>query len=359
MQLGILCTVQYRMLYSFLRPLLFRLDPETAHRVTFAAMEKARGFGLLTSNSIACQPRRVMSLTFPNPVGLAAGLDKNGEHIEALAALGFGFIEVGTVTPRPQPGNPEPRLFRIPQASAIINRMGFNNRGIDSLVANVRRSNYNCILGINIGKNFDTPVEKAADDYLACLQKIYGYADYIVINISSPNTPGLRQLQNTGELDRLLATLKSSQGRLADEHGKYKPLAVKIAPDLEPSQIESIAALLLAHQIDGVIATNTTLSRSGIEGLPHANEAGGLSGAPLKHKATLVVRQLSAALEGALPIIAAGGIMCAADAREKIEAGASLVQLYSGLIYRGPHLVHEIGQALCASNGQVSGSGSI
>jgi dihydroorotate dehydrogenase len=359
MRLGILCTVQYRMLYSFLRPLLFRLDPETAHRITFAAMEKARGFGLLTSNSIACQPRSVMGLTFPNPVGLAAGLDKNGEYIEALAALGFGFIEVGTVTPRPQPGNPKPRLFRIPQANAIINRMGFNNLGVGSLVANVKRSNYNCILGINIGKNFDTPVEKAADDYLACLKEIYCDADYVVINISSPNTPGLRQLQNAEELDRLLATVKSSQGRLADEHGKYTPVAVKLAPDLEPPQIESIAALLLTHGIDGVIATNTTLSRSGVEGLPHANEAGGLSGAPLKHKATLVVHQLSAALKGTLPIIAAGGIICAADAREKIEAGASLVQIYSGLIYRGPHLVREIGQALCASNGQVSGSGLV
>jgi dihydroorotate dehydrogenase len=343
------------MLYPLLRPLLFKLDPETAHGVTFAAIENARRFGLMASKPIVCQSRRVMGLTFSNPVGLAAGLDKNGEHIDALAALGFGFIEIGTVTPRPQPGNPKPRLFRIPAANAIINRMGFNNCGIDRLVANVRRSNYHCILGINIGKNFDTPVEKAADDYLVCLQKIYSYADYIVINISSPNTPGLRQLQNAEELDRLLARLKSGQRKLADEHGKYTPVAVKIAPDLEPMQIEAIAALLLSHEIDGVIATNTTLSRAGIETLPHANEAGGLSGAPLKHKATMVVRQLNAALKGRLPIIAAGGIMCAADAREKIEAGASLVQIYSGLVYRGPHLVREIGQALCAPNQQVSG----
>ncbi|SEK97648.1 quinone-dependent dihydroorotate dehydrogenase [Nitrosovibrio tenuis] len=341
------------MLYSLLRPLLFSFDPETAHRLTFSAIEKARRFGLLTGDAIVCTPRNVMGLNFPNPVGLAAGLDKNGEHIDALAALGFGFVEIGTVTPRPQPGNPKPRLFRMPRANAIINRMGFNNHGVDRLLANVRRSNRSCILGINIGKNFDTPVEKAADDYLACLHKVYCYADYIVINISSPNTPGLRQLQNAGELDRLLAMLKSNQRKLADEHGKYTPLAVKIAPDLEPPQIESIAALLRAHGIDGVIATNTTLSRAGIETLPHADEAGGLSGAPLKHKATMVVRQLNAALQGALPIIAVGGIMCAADAREKIAAGASLVQIYSGLIYRGPHLVREIGQALCASGSSV------
>lgn len=347
------------MFYPLLRPLLFSLEPETAHRVTFEAIEKARWLGLLARPSILCRPRNVMGLSFANPVGMAAGLDKNGEHIEALAALGFGFIEIGTVTPRPQPGNPKPRLFRIPQASAIINRMGFNNQGVDRLVANVRHSNYGCILGINIGKNFDTPLEKAADDYLIGLQKVYCCADYIVINISSPNTLGLRQLQNAEELDRLLATLKSNQRKLADEHGKYTPLAVKIAPDLEPWQVESVAALLMAHEIDGVIATNTTLSREGIETLPHANEAGGLSGAPLKRRATAVVSQLSAALQGALPIIAVGGIMCAADAQEKIEAGASLVQIYSGLIYRGPDLVREIGQALCALDVPVPYSGSV
>lgn len=347
------------MLYSLLRPLLFKLDPETAHRITFDAIDKARRLGLLVSASIPCRPRNVMGLSFPNPVGMAAGLDKNGEHIEALAALGFSFIEIGTVTPRPQPGNPKPRLFRVPQANAIINRMGFNNRGVDSLVANVEHSNYRCILGINIGKNFDTPVEKAVDDYLISLQKVYRCADYVAVNISSPNTPGLRQLQNAEELDRLLAALKSNQRKLADEHGKYTPLAVKIAPDLEPPQIESIATLLMAHGIDGVIATNTTLSRAGIQTLPHASEAGGLSGAPLKHRATAVVRQLSAVLQGALPIIAVGGIMCAADAQEKIEAGASLVQIYSGLVYRGPHLVREIGQALCAPDAPIPNSGSV
>ena len=290
-----------------------------------------------------------MGLDFPNPVGVAAGMDKNGEHIEALASLGFGFIEIGTVTPRPQPGNPQPRLFRIPQANAIINRMGFNNHGVENLLANIRRTNYHGMLGINIGKNFDTPVERAADDYLICLSKVYRYAGYVAVNISSPNTPHLRQLQNAEELDHLLGLLKSKQMELADEHAKYTPLAVKIAPDLAPQQIASIAALLMKHQIDGIIATNTTLSRAGVEALPHASEKGGLSGAPLKEGATAVIRHLHVALQGAIPIIAAGGIMCAADAREKIEAGASLVQIYSGLIYRGPHLVREVARALCAS----------
>jgi dihydroorotate dehydrogenase len=337
------------MLYSLLRPLLFGLAPETAHGVTFTAIEKAYRLGLLGKGSVSCRPRNVMGVNFPNPVGMAAGLDKNGEHINALAALGFGFIEIGTVTPRPQPGNPKPRLFRIPEASAIVNRMGFNNQGIDELVANVRHANYHGILGINIGKNFDTPVEKAIDDYLICLQKAYRHADYITVNISSPNTPNLRQLQNAGELDHLLGALKLNQQKLADEHGKYTPLAVKIAPDLEPQQIDSIAALLMKHRIDGVIATNTTLSRVGVETLPHAAEAGGLSGAPLTQRATAVIRHLGNMLQGALPIIGVGGIMCAADAKEKIEAGASLVQIYSGLIYRGPRLVREIAQALCVS----------
>ncbi|MEO7559415.1 MAG: quinone-dependent dihydroorotate dehydrogenase [Nitrosospira sp.] len=337
------------MLYSLLRPLLFSLDPETAHRLTFNAIEKAHRLGLLTGDPIACQARSVMGLDFPNPVGVAAGMDKNGEHLEALASLGFGFIEIGTVTPRPQPGNPRPRLFRIPRANAIINRMGFNNHGVDNLVANVRRTNYHGILGINIGKNFDTPVERAAEDYLTCLNKVYRYAGYIVVNISSPNTPHLRQLQNAEELNHLLGLLKSKQMELADEHAKYTPLALKIAPDLEPPQIESIAALLMRHQIDGIIATNTTLSRAGLEALPHASETGGLSGAPLTKRATAVVRHLHGVLQGAIPIIATGGIMCAADAKEKIDAGASLVQIYSGLIYRGPHLVREVARALCAS----------
>lgn len=338
-------------LYPLLRPLLFSLEPEIAHRVTFNGLEMAHRLHLLGSGPIACQSSEVMGLTFPNPVGLAAGLDKNGEHIEALGALGFGFIEVGTVTPRPQPGNPKPRLFRIPQAHGIVNRLGFNNLGIDHLLSNVRRENYRGIIGINIGKNVDTPVERAVDDYLVCLEKAYASADYIAVNVSSPNTPNLRQLQNAGELDHLLSRLKLSQQKLADEHGKYTPLVIKIAPDLADAQIDSIAALLLRHRIDGVIATNTTLSRAGIETLPHASERGGLSGAPLAERATTVIRRLHEALRGALPIIGVGGIMSAADAKEKIDAGASLVQVYSGLIYRGPRLVCEIAQALCAPDG--------
>lgn len=346
------------MLYTLFRPLLFSLEPETAHSVTFSAIENAYRFGLLGKGPIKCRPRDVMGLSFPNPVGMAAGLDKNGEHIQAFAALGFGFIEIGTVTPRPQPGNPKPRLFRIPEANAIVNRMGFNNHGIDKLVANVREANYSGILGINIGKNFDTPVENAVDDYLICLHKAYRYASYIVVNISSPNTPNLRQLQNAEELDHLLGMLKLNQQKLTDEQGKYTPLAVKIAPDLEPQQIDSIAVLLMKHRIDGVIATNTTVSRAGIESLPHAGEAGGLSGAPLTQRATAVVHRLHAMLQGALPIIAVGGIMCTDDAKEKIEAGASLVQIYSGLIYQGPRLVRDIAQALSLSDASFfSGKG--
>jgi dihydroorotate dehydrogenase len=340
------------MLYSLLRPLVFVLEPETAHRIAFKAMEAAHRLGLTHGHPMLCQSRSLMGLTFPNPVGLAAGLDKNGEHIDALAALGFGFIEIGTVTPRPQPGNPKPRLFRVPQANAIINRMGFNNNGIERLIANVKTMNYNGILGINIGKNFDTPVEKAADDYLICLRQAYRYASYITVNISSPNTPNLRQLQHASELDSLLTTLKLNQQRLADEHGKYTPLVVKIAPDLELPEIDSIAALLMKHRIDGVIATNTTLSRAGVETFPHAQEAGGLSGAPLAKRATSVIARLRHALQGALPIIGVGGIMDAAGATEKIEAGASLIQVYSGLVYRGPHLVREIAQVLCNADGR-------
>ena len=336
------------MLYSMLRPLLFSLDPETAHCLTFNAIEKARRLGLLPGQPFPCQSSKVMGIDFPNPVGLAAGLDKDGEHIDALADLGFGFIEIGTVTPRPQPGNPRPRIFRLPQANAIINRLGFNNHGVDKMVANIKRSNYRGILGINIGKNFDTPTDRAVDDYLLCLREVYPHASYIVANISSPNTPNLRQLQNAAELDQLLSTLKVEQERLADKYGSYKPLVVKIAPDLEPLQIEAIAALLMRHRIDGVIATNTTLSRIGVEGLPHASETGGLSGAPLKQRATAVIQQLQTMLQGSLPIIGVGGIMCAADVKEKITAGASLVQIYTGLIYRGPDLIRESVQAVCA-----------
>ncbi len=326
-----------------LRPLLFSLDPETAHHAALKSLQAAHLLGLtsLFAKRPANDPRTVMGLTFPNPVGLAAGLDKNGEYIDALAALGFGFIEVGTVTPRPQPGNPRPRLFRLHEANAIINRMGFNNHGVDALVENVKRAKYRGILGINIGKNADTPIERAADDYLVSLRKVYTHASYVAINISSPNTRNLRQLQGGDELDALLAQLKAEQGKLAELHGKYVPLAVKIAPDLGKEQILQIAALLMRHRIDGVIATNTTLSREGVEHLPQHKEAGGLSGAPVRDKSTAVIRELVAAFNGALPIIGVGGILSGADAVEKIHAGAALVQIYSGLIYRGTRLIAE------------------
>ena len=344
------------MLYTFLRPLLFKLDPESAHCITFSAIEQARKFGLLKSTAIACQPRNVMGLDFPNPVGLAAGLDKNGEHLDALAALGFGFLEIGTVTPRPQPGNPAPRIFRVPEANAVINRLGFNNHGVDQLIENIKHSDYQGILGINIGKNFDTPLEQAVEDYRIGLQKVYRYASYVTVNISSPNTQNLRQLQATDALDHLLSELKSEQMKLAQIHGKYVPMVVKIAPDLELAQIESIAALLMKHQIDGVIATNTTISRTGIEHLPVAQENGGLSGAPLTQRATAIVYQLHHLLQGAIPIIGVGGIMSASDARDKMEAGANLIQLYTGLIYYGPDLVKEITQAVCADKTKQSDS---
>ncbi len=326
-----------------IRPLLFSLDPETAHHVTLDALQAAHRLGLapLFAKHPADNPRTVMGLTFPNPVGLAAGMDKNGAYIDALAGLGFGFIEVGTVTPRPQPGNPKPRLFRLPRANAIINRMGFNNDGVNALIANVQRADYRGILGINIGKNADTPIENAADDYLICLRKAYAHASYITVNISSPNTKNLRQLQDEDALNNLLTQLKAEQQKLADTHGKYVPIALKIAPDMEGEQIAQIARLLMQHRIDGVIATNTTLSREGVKNLPHGTETGGLSGAPVREKSTAVIRALHQHLQGALPIIGVGGILSGADAAEKINAGAVLVQIYSGLIYRGPALVGE------------------
>ena len=341
------------MLYCLARPLLFSLDPETAHDLTIHGLARVARTGLLNlalSAPPKCEPRSVMGLTFPNPVGLAAGLDKNGECIAGLAALGFGFLEIGTVTPRPQPGNPKPRMFRLPEANALINRLGFNNHGVDQLIENVQRANYHGILGINIGKNFDTPIERAAEDYLACLRKVYPYASYVTLNISSPNTQNLRELQGADALDDLLAQMKAEQARLADQHGKYVPLALKIAPDLDDAQIQSISERLIQHKIDAVIATNTTLARDGVAHLPHGNEAGGLSGAPVKEKSTAVIRALHEKLGGTLPIIGVGGILNGSDAREKIEAGAQLVQIYTGLIYRGPDLVPEAIQALCAPN---------
>src|SRR5687767_11673762 len=288
-----------------------------------------------------------MGITFPNPIGLAAGLDKNGAYIDALATLGFGFIEVGTVTPRPQPGNPRPRMFRLPQARSLINRLGFNNDGVDRLVANVQRAKWRGVLGINIGKNFDTPNERAVDDYLACLERVYPLASYVTVNISSPNTKGLRDLQASDQLDGLLAALARSRDALRQRHGRRVPLALKIAPDLESEQIEAAATLLRRYEIDAVIATNTTVSREGVEALPYGNETGGLSGAPVAARSTAIIQQLARVLQGAIPVIGVGGIMGAADAREKLAAGASLVQLYTGLIYRGPALVTECVDAIC------------
>jgi dihydroorotate dehydrogenase len=331
-------------LYPLLRPLIFALDAETAHTATLRLLNAAyiSGLSKLVCPTVSDKPVNVMGLLFKNPVGLAAGLDKNGDYIAALAALGFGFLEIGTVTPRPQPGNPKPRLFRLPEHQAIINRMGFNNLGIDHLLNQVKESGYKGILGINIGKNFNTPIEKAVDDYLIGLRKAYPAASYITINISSPNTQDLRQLQQGDESRKLVAALKEAQLKLHQEHGKYVPLALKIAPDLTGEDISRIAKLLLEFEIDGVIATNTTVARDMIANHPLAHETGGLSGKPLKDKSTTVVKGLSAELQGKVPIIAVGGIINSDDAQEKFAAGASLVQIYSGLIYKGPELIGDI-----------------
>ncbi|MDC8759386.1 quinone-dependent dihydroorotate dehydrogenase [Janthinobacterium fluminis] len=342
-----------KILYSLARPLLFAMDAEAAHHLTLPALKRAAALGLtrLVSKPQA-DPRTVMGITFPNPVGLAAGLDKDGAFIDALADLGFGSIEVGTVTPRAQAGNPKPRMFRLPAAHAIINRMGFNNGGVDAFVANVQASSFYQrragVLGLNIGKNADTPIERAAEDYLHCLEKVYPYASYVTVNISSPNTKNLRQLQGASELDALLAQLKDAQARLAERHKRYVPLALKIAPDMDGEQVKSIADSLIRHQIDGVIATNTTLSRSAVDGMRHGAEAGGLSGAPVFELSNTVIRLLKAELGDALPIIGVGGIMRGADAKVKMDAGAQLVQLYSGLIYAGPALVRDCAAALRA-----------
>ena len=328
------------MLYRLARPFLFQLEPERAHHGALRFLDVARRFGF--AGTTVHSPRRVMGLEFPNPVGLAAGLDKNGEHIDSLAALGFGFIEVGTVTPRPQPGNPAPRLFRIAEARAIVNRMGFNNDGVERLLDNLARARYRGILGINIGKNFDTPLERAAEDYLYCLRKVHAAASYVAVNISSPNTADLRQLQKSDQLDRLLGMLTEENRKLAARHAKTVPLAVKMAPDLSAEEIGHMCAAFVRHGVDAVIATNTTLSRDGVEGLANSEQAGGLSGAPLKARSTAVLRELARSLDDRIPIIAVGGVFSAADAREKLDAGASLVQLYSGLIYEGPGLAHRI-----------------
>ncbi|MDM1487388.1 MULTISPECIES: quinone-dependent dihydroorotate dehydrogenase [Acinetobacter] len=328
------------MLYSLARPLLFSLAPERAHELTLSLLKSSHKMGLMRQKTVA-KPVTCMGIEFPNPVGLAAGLDKNGAYIDALAGLGFGFIEIGTITPRPQAGNPHPRLFRIPQAKAIINRMGFNNDGVDQLIENVKAAKFKGILGINIGKNADTPVENAADDYLICLEKVYNYASYVTVNISSPNTKNLRSLQSGDALTELLQTLKQRQLELAEEHQHYVPLVLKVAPDLDAEDIQFIAKQLLQFKIDGLIVTNTTLSREGVENLPHGDEAGGLSGAPVFEKSTACLAAFSEALKGEIPLIGVGGILSGEQALAKKNAGASLVQVYSGLIYAGPELVQD------------------
>jgi dihydroorotate dehydrogenase len=306
------------MLYPLIRSALFSLDPEDAHGLTLSSLDVANALGLLTLLPRAQgKAVRVMDIDFPNAVGLAAGLDKDGAHISALGALGFGFIEIGTVTPRPQPGNPKPRLFRLPAAEAIINRMGFNNRGVDNLVRNVETSAYRGVLGINIGKNKDTPNEQAVDDYLTCLDKVYAHASYVTVNISSPNTQNLRELQKDEALDALLSAIKLRQSELAQQHGKYVPVALKIAPDLDDAQIAAIAALLMMHRMDAVLATNTTIAREAVTGMPNAEEAGGLSGAPVRAASTRVIATLAHHLKHELPIIGVGGILSGIDAQEK------------------------------------------
>lgn len=337
-------------MYSHIRDLLFKLDAETSHEFSLdliGAAERLRLVNLLLPE-IPANPVEVMGLTFANPVGLAAGLDKNGDYFNALGAMGFGFVEIGTITPKPQPGNPLPRLFRIPEAQAIINRMGFNNKGVDHLIAQVKRRRYQGVLGINIGKNAITPVENAADDYVICMQKVYAHADYITVNVSSPNTQGLRDLQFGDSLNRLLQTIKQEQAKLQQEHGRYVPVAVKIAPDMDDDAITQVAQTLLAQGIDGVIATNTTIGREGVEQYETSKEAGGLSGLPVRDKSTRVIRALYAELGDKLPIIGVGGITDGPSAAEKINAGAKLVQVYSGFIYRGPALIAEAAAAIAA-----------
>jgi len=332
------------MYYPLVRYALFQLHPERAHQFPFQQLRRITGtpFEALVRQKVPAKPVNCMGLTFKNPLGLAAGLDKDGECIDALGAMGFGSIEIGTVTPRPQPGNDKPRLFRLVDAEGLINRMGFNNLGVDNLIENVKKAHYDGVLGINIGKNKDTPVEQGKDDYLICMDKIYPYAGYIAINISSPNTPGLRTLQYGEALDDLLIAIKNKQNDLQKIHQKYVPIAVKIAPDLSEEELIQVADSLVRHNIDGVIATNTTLDRSLVQGMKNCDQTGGLSGRPLQLKSTEIIRRLSQELNGRLPIIGVGGIDSVIAAREKIAAGATLVQIYSGFIFKGPPLIKEI-----------------
>lgn len=332
------------MFYPFVRKALFQLNPERAHEFTFQQLHRISGTPLqcLIRQSVPEKPVTCMGLTFKNPLGLAAGLDKDGECIDALGEMGFGSIEVGTVTPKPQPGNDKPRLFRIVPAEGLINRMGFNNLGVDNLIENIKKTHYKGIIGVNIGKNKITPVEQGKDDYLICMDKVYPYAGYIAINISSPNTPGLRTLQYGEALDDLLSAIKNKQFELEKRHSKYVPIAVKIAPDLSEEELIQVADSLIRHNIDGVIATNTTLDRSLVNGLINSEQSGGLSGRPLQLKSTEVIRRLSTELNGRIPIIGVGGIDSLISAREKMEAGSSLIQIYSGFIFKGPGLVKDI-----------------
>lgn len=339
--------------YALARPFLFGLDPEEAHELTLRSLAGLQGtpLRLAWSNTFVSDPVELAGLRFPNRVGLAAGLDKNARCIDALGAMGFGFVEVGTVTPKAQPGNPKPRMFRLPQANALINRLGFNNDGLEAFVANVQRSRFRAqgrLLGLNIGKNAATPIERATDDYLACLEGVYPHADYVTVNISSPNTKNLRALQSDEALDGLLSAVAGRRAELAARHGRRVPLFVKIAPDLDAAQVDVIAATLRRHGMDGVVATNTTIARDKVQGLPHAEEAGGLSGAPVLEASNRVIAQLRAALGAGYPIIGVGGILSADDALSKLRAGADVVQIYTGLIYRGPGLVNEVARAFAA-----------
>jgi dihydroorotate dehydrogenase len=341
--------------YALARPFLFGLDAETAHEITMAGLTAMQGTPLTWAycNGRVDDPITLAGLKFPNRIGMAAGLDKNARAIDGLGAMGFGFVEVGTVTPLAQPGNPKPRMFRLPAANALINRLGFNNEGLDAFLANVQKAKFRSanaanpmLLGLNIGKNAATPIENATDDYLICLRGVYPHADYVTVNISSPNTKNLRALQSDEALDALLGAIAAERTVLKQKHGKTVPIFVKIAPDLDAAQIDVIAATLLRHKMDGVVATNTTLSREAVKGLPHAEEAGGLSGAPVLQASNQVIRQLRAALGKDFPIIGVGGVMSAADAVSKIEAGADVVQIYTGLIYKGPDLVKDAGLAI-------------
>jgi dihydroorotate dehydrogenase len=336
------------MLYSLAQKFMFQMDAEQAHDLAIKSLKFTANSPLACGYSQALQssPVNCMGITFPNPVGLAAGLDKDGEAIDAFHAMGFGFVEVGTVTPKPQAGNDKPRLFRLTKAKAIINRMGFNNKGVDNLVRNLQAKKTDILVGVNIGKNKDTPVEQGKDDYLICMDKVYPYAAYITVNISSPNTPGLRTMQYGALLDDLLASIKAKQAELAEKYHRYVPVALKIAPDLTADEIESIAMSLISNQFDAVIATNTTLSRDGVEGMTHGTEMGGLSGAPLTAASTMVIKQLAGFLNKKIPIIGVGGINSAQDALDKFDAGANLVQIYSGFIYQGPKLIKEIVNAV-------------